>query len=59
MISEDRTDPFTESANFERDTQDEFVAQEFDKLSLFVRQPQAEPAAEMIHVSPMPMYSET
>ena len=35
------------------------IDQEFDKLSLFVRQPQAEPAAEMIHVSPMPMYSET
>lgn len=33
MISEDRTDPFTESGNFDRDTQDEFVAQEFEKIS--------------------------
>lgn len=34
MISEDRTDPFTESGNFDRDTQDDFVAQEFEKISL-------------------------
>jgi len=34
MISEDRTDPFTESGNFDRDTQDDFIAQEFEKISL-------------------------
>jgi len=67
LISEDRTDPFTESGNFDRDTQDDFVAQEFDKISVFARkhdikpEPIPEPIPESIHehVASSPMYSET
>lgn len=34
LVSDDRTDPFTESGNFDRDTQDNFIAEEFEKFSV-------------------------
>lgn len=56
FISEDRTDPFTESGNFDRDTQDDFVAREFDKVSLFTKK--AEPAAAPLTAVPETIYEQ-
>ena len=61
LVSEDRTDPFTESGNFDRDTQDDFVAQEFEKISLGRRKTEQAVIPDTIHdpVISCNVYSET